>query len=73
MPIYEYLCNDCRARYEKLVRANGEPIACPQCGSVQSTLQFSVFSAAGRSSATDVAAACDAPVCMRTPRGCACE
>ena len=73
MPIYEYVCEECQARYENLVRANGEAIACPQCGSVQSTLQFSVFSAVGKSSQADTAAACDAPVCMRTPRGCACE
>jgi putative FmdB family regulatory protein len=73
MPIYEYVCNDCRTRYEKLVRASGEPIACPHCGSAKSTLQFSVFSAVGKSSLADTAAACDAPVCMRTPRGCACE
>lgn len=72
MPIYEYICEDCSARYEKLVRANGEAIACPKCGSTKSTLQFSTFSAIGSSSAAEPVS-CEAPMCMRTPHGCGCE
>lgn len=53
MPIYEYLCDDCQTRYERLVmRANGsEVIACPKCGSPRRTQQLSVFRA-GKSGST---------------------
>jgi putative FmdB family regulatory protein len=32
MPVYEYSCRDCDARFEVLVRA-GEAPTCPHCGS----------------------------------------
>lgn len=35
MPIYEYVCPDCGARFQKLVRGfqNPEGLACPRCHS----------------------------------------
>ncbi|MBI1750195.1 MAG: zinc ribbon domain-containing protein [Acidobacteria bacterium] len=78
MPIYEYLCNDCHSRYEKLVMSNGSPIACPKCGSRKSTLQFSTFSTAGNGSSSSTASASDSfssssgPSCNR-PGGCGCH
>ena len=35
MPIYEYVCNHCGERFEKLVLklASENPAACPYCGS----------------------------------------
>lgn len=32
MPIYEYLCPDCGARYEQLVGLSAPTPACPTCG-----------------------------------------
>lgn len=33
MPLYEYLCNSCGNRYEKIQKADEQPdIACPKCG-----------------------------------------
>ncbi len=32
MPIYEYICDDCGTKFEKLVRRNQDAIACPGCG-----------------------------------------
>ncbi len=34
MPIYEYRCQDCGEKFEKLVRGNsGQPeLTCPNCG-----------------------------------------
>ena len=32
MPIYEYVCDDCGTKFEKLVRKNGDALACPTCG-----------------------------------------
>jgi len=35
VPIYEYVCDACNLRFEKLrpMSAAGQPLACPQCGS----------------------------------------
>ena len=33
MPLYEYQCNSCGHRFEKIVKFSDEPIrVCPQCG-----------------------------------------
>lgn len=45
MPIYEYVCDDCQARYERIVMAQDQAVTCPHCGSGKGTLQLSVFSA----------------------------
>jgi putative FmdB family regulatory protein len=44
MPIFEYLCDDCGTKFEKLVRS-GDRVLCPQCGEDHLTTQFSTFSA----------------------------
>lgn len=46
MPIFEYACADCGAKFEKLVRssdANG--VKCPSCGAEHVRKELSVFSA----------------------------
>lgn len=45
MPIYEYTCSDCSARFEKFVRSMtaGTEIACPECGGMQVKKGWSVF------------------------------
>lgn len=55
MPIYEYLCDNCQTRYERLVMSsNGsEAIACPKCGSRRRTQQLSVFRAGKAGGAGD--------------------
>lgn len=47
MPIYEYRCEDCGAKFEKLLRrsADSDTVACPSCGQSRLTLQLSVFAA----------------------------
>jgi putative FmdB family regulatory protein len=47
MPIYEYVCDDCGAEYERLVMKQGTPITCPECESAKHTLKLSVFAAHG--------------------------
>ena len=33
MPLYEYQCEDCGVRFERLQRMNDEPVTvCPECG-----------------------------------------
>jgi putative FmdB family regulatory protein len=43
MPIYEYLCDDCGERYERIVMSRSQAIACPKCASSKRTIQLSVF------------------------------
>jgi putative FmdB family regulatory protein len=45
MPIYEYLCDDCGAHYERIVFNQSTKVTCPKCESGKSTLQLSVFAA----------------------------
>jgi len=48
MPIYEYSCRQCGHRFEKLQKnATEEPVACPSCGSVVVSKEFSSFSSTG--------------------------
>ncbi len=44
MPIYEYVCEDCGSKFERLVR-NGDKVACPTCGEDHLKPQLSTFAA----------------------------
>ena len=48
MPIYEYECQDCGTRFEKLVRSvqGAEQIVCPGCQSESVVRQISAFAMA---------------------------
>jgi putative FmdB family regulatory protein len=58
MPIYEYRCEDCGAKFEKLVRraAEGSGVECPSCGRNHLKQEFSTFAAHAntRSKSSDV-------------------
>ncbi len=45
MPIFEYLCEDCGTKFEKLVRNGSTDLACPKCGETHLAQQLSTFSA----------------------------
>jgi putative FmdB family regulatory protein len=45
MPIYEYICDDCEAPFERIVLNKNQEIACPKCAGKKNTIQLSVFSA----------------------------
>jgi len=45
MPIYEYKCQDCGAKFEKLVRGSNPEIVCPSCGEKRLTQELSIFAA----------------------------
>ena len=54
MPLYEYRCAECGAKFEKLVRlseADGT-MSCPSCGSVQTRRLVSAFGWSGSGAAT---------------------
>jgi putative FmdB family regulatory protein len=74
MPIYEYICDDCHTRYERIVMSADQKIACPKCAGERHTLQLSVFSAG--KSANGSASATASPSsggCGCTPRTCGCN
>ncbi len=74
MPIYEYVCNDCEARYERLVMSSTHVIECPKCASKRHTLQLSVFSAGKSSSgAASSGSASTSGGCGCTPHSCGCN
>jgi putative FmdB family regulatory protein len=50
MPIYEYICENCNERFEKIVVNKQQEISCPKCSSKKATIQLSVFATAGSSS-----------------------
>jgi putative FmdB family regulatory protein len=47
MPIYEFECEECGARFEELVAAGGA-VACASCGSERTRRIFSAVSPPGR-------------------------
>jgi putative FmdB family regulatory protein len=44
MPIFEYVCHDCGAAFEKLVMGREAAVNCPTCQSLNVAKQFSAFS-----------------------------
>ena len=52
MPIYEYICEDCQAHFEKIVLNKQQEIACPKCAGKRNAIQLSVFTAANGSAST---------------------
>ncbi len=66
MPIFEYQCDDCGTRFEKLLRRAGETagIACPSCGEAHLSECLSTFAAHANSSRSPGACSADAmPSC----------
>jgi len=71
MPIYEYSCDDCGTRFEKLVRASDPKLLCPSCGQDHLSQELSTFAAraGGGSKAAPTAGGCPSGMC-RTPDLC---
>jgi putative FmdB family regulatory protein len=60
MPIFEYRCEKCDTKFEKIVFNRSEEIVCPKCGSVQVQKLLSSFAVCAESSrpSPKVGAAC---------------
>ena len=72
MPLYEYVCPNCEARFEKLRPMNdGRQAECPTCGT-ESPRVLSVFAAFSKGSEGETVAVagsgCEGPC----PPGCSC-
>jgi putative FmdB family regulatory protein len=52
MPIYEYICDSCSERFEKIVINKQQEITCPKCSGKKATIQLSVFATAGAGSSS---------------------
>ena len=52
MPIYEYICDDCKTPFEKVVFNKQQEISCPKCASKKATIQLSVFATPNGGSST---------------------
>ena len=66
MPIYEYACRACGAKFDQLVRtmsgSDTAKVKCPKCNSTQTSRALSVFAVASESVKSSASAA-DAPMC----------
>jgi len=62
MPIYEYSCQDCGTKFEKLVRRTAEAsdLACPSCGEKRLQQELSTFAAHASNGSSKSA---DMPTC----------
>lgn len=60
MPIYEYVCGDCKEKFEKLVlrRSDEAVVPCPHCGGKHTTQVYSTFATANSSTDSSSAGAC---------------
>jgi putative FmdB family regulatory protein len=72
MPIYEYSCQSCGDKFEKLVRRTPEAMTavlesgCPSCGEKNLQQEYSTFAARateGSSSAPQMGGGCPAGMC----------
>ena len=59
MPIYEYLCESCGNKFEKLVRRSDDVLGsgCPSCGQKHLKQEYSTFAALGASESSRAAPA----------------
>ncbi|MEX2106384.1 MAG: zinc ribbon domain-containing protein [Solirubrobacterales bacterium] len=48
MPIYEFECEECGARFEELVAAGASGVTCTVCGSTRTRRLYSTVSPPGR-------------------------
>jgi putative FmdB family regulatory protein len=51
MPLYEFRCPECGARFEELVfSSGGDKVVCPDCGNQEPVREMSTFASRGDSS-----------------------
>jgi putative FmdB family regulatory protein len=63
MPIFEYLCDGCGTKFEKLVRRSEDSALCPSCGDSHVTTQYSTFAARATGAAKE-APSCPSGMCQ---------
>jgi len=68
MPIYEYHCKPCDAKFEKLILKQGQQVVCPKCRNAEvqrlvSACNFGSSDGAVRSSSEKSCSSCTAGTC----------
>lgn len=63
MPIFEYRCRECGARFEKIVRSAAEQVICDSCQSRKVEQLLSVFAVSAASGTATAASAAEAGPC----------
>jgi putative FmdB family regulatory protein len=65
MPLYEYQCPDCDARFDRLIRSSDSApkIICPTCGSERPERLLSMFATSGPRSSSSSSSSAAAPAC----------
>jgi putative FmdB family regulatory protein len=63
MPLFEYDCKGCGARFEALVRSAEDRPRCPKCNGKRLEKRFSTFAAATKGSAPEAPPACGQGAC----------
>jgi len=63
MPIFEYKCSDCSARFERIVRRTEEEIVCPSCNGRMIDKLISAFAVLSAPHAHTPLEACAAGPC----------
>jgi putative FmdB family regulatory protein len=72
MPIYEYLCQDCGAKFEKLVvkASDASGVTCPTCGKAHVSQQLSTFAAHTKGGGSSNPPMCPSGGVCPTPGAC---
>jgi putative FmdB family regulatory protein len=68
MPIFEYICQECRHQFEALVYGK-EKAACPKCHATKLEPQLSVFAVSAKSSSGATSASAGPCGSCGDPRG----
>jgi putative FmdB family regulatory protein len=68
MPIFEYICQECRHQFEALVYGK-EKAACPKCHATKLEPQLSVFAVSAKSGSSTSAASAGPCGSCGDPRG----
>ena len=65
MPIFEYQCDECGTKFEKLVgrAAASADVGCPSCGQTRVTTQVSSFAAHANGANKDTMPSCPGGMC----------
>lgn len=66
MPIFEYKCQKCNHKFEKLVLKKDQIIKCPRCGSDALDKLLSVFNASVKSG-NNSSGVCESGICNTCP------
>lgn len=73
MPVFEYLCNECRTRYDVYHKSTSKPeeVKCPKCESKDSKKLLSSFSASVSSDSSTFDSCADGSCGLSPAGGCA--